>query len=84
MQTNERDTPGVLGSNEGLGAGGSARKPMRTKPAWRYALRYLIDVAVLYCAWAIQFAASGNYAAAFITAAAVGVYGCWCFYDGSA
>ncbi|MDO9071627.1 MAG: hypothetical protein Q7U73_00025 [Rubrivivax sp.] len=57
---------------------------MKTKPLWRYVLRSLIDVAALCCAWAIQFAASGSYAAAFITAVAVGLYGMWCFYDGSA
>ena len=57
---------------------------MKTKPWWRYALRSLIDFAALYVAWAIQFAASGSYAAALITAAAVGAYGVWCFYDGSA
>lgn len=73
-----------LGCSEGLGAGADARRPMRTKPAWRYALRSAVDVVVLYCAWAIQFAASGSYAAAAITATAVGLYGMWCFYDGSA
>lgn len=57
---------------------------MKTKPWWRYALRRLIDVFALYCAWAIQFAASGSYAAATITAIAVGLYGLWCFHDGSA
>lgn len=57
---------------------------MKTKPWWRYALRSLIEVAALYVAFAIQFAASGSTAAAAITAAAVGVYGVWCFYDGSA
>ena len=57
---------------------------MKTKPLWRYALRSVIDIAALCVAWAIQFAASGSHAAAFITAAAVGVYGLWCFYDGSA
>ena len=57
---------------------------MKTKPWWRYALRSLIDVFALYCAWAIQFAASGSYAAATITAIAVGLYGLWCFHDGSA
>jgi hypothetical protein len=49
----------------------------------RIALRTAIDVAALYFAWAIQFAASGSLAAAAITAAAVGLYGLWCFYDGS-
>ena len=57
---------------------------MKTRPWLRYAARYAIDVGALYCAWAIQFAASGSIAAATITAAAVGVYGVWCFYDGSA
>ena len=57
---------------------------MKTKPRWRYALRSLIDMTALYCAWAIQFAASGSYAAATITAVAVGLYGTWRFYDGSA
>ena len=57
---------------------------MKTKPAWRYVLRSLIDLAALYCAWAIQFAVSGSYAAATITAIAVGLYGLWCFHDGSA
>ena len=57
---------------------------MKTKPWWRYAIRSLIDLAAIYVAGAIQFAASGSHAAAFITAAAVGVYGIWCFYDGSA
>ena len=56
---------------------------MKTKPWWRYALRSLIDVTVLYVAWGIQFAASGSHAAAAITAVAVGVYGTWCFYDGA-
>ena len=49
---------------------------------WR-ALRAVIDMVALYCAWAIQIAASGNYAAALITAVGVGAYGMWCFYDGS-
>ena len=57
---------------------------MKTKPLWRYALRSLIDVVVLYVAWSIQFAASGSYEAAAIPAVAVGVYGAWCFYDGAA
>lgn len=48
----------------------------------RLVLRSVLDSAALYCAWAIQFAASRNYAAAFITAIAVGLYGMWCFYDG--
>jgi hypothetical protein len=51
---------------------------------WRRVLRTVIDLTALYCAWAIQFAASGSYAAATITAVAVGLYGLWCFYDGSA
>ncbi len=57
---------------------------MKTKPWWRYTLRTTIDLAALYCAFAIQFAASGSYAAALITAVAVGLYGCWCYFDGSA
>lgn len=56
----------------------------RVRRWWWRVLRTVIDLAALYCAWAIQFSASGSYAAAFITAAAVGLYGLWCFYDGSA
>ena len=56
----------------------------RVRRWWRYAIRSLIDFAAIFVAWAIQFAASGSYAAAFITATAVGIYGMWCFYDGSA
>lgn len=48
----------------------------------RRLLRAAIDLFALYCAWAIQFACTGSYAAASITAVAVGLYGCWCFYDG--
>ena len=50
----------------------------------RQALRTTIDLAAIYAAFAIQFAASGSFAAAFITGGAVGLYGLWCFYDGSA
>lgn len=83
--TTPHDAQGVgPGCNDPLGAAAGVRKPMRTQPWWRYVLRSLIDVFAMYCAWAIQFAASGNYAAAFITAVAVGVYGAWCFFDGSA
>ena len=57
---------------------------MKKKSWLRYALRSMIDLTSMYCAWAIQFAASGSYAAATITALAVGLYGTWCFYDGSA
>lgn len=56
----------------------------RVRRWWWSVLRTVIDLAALYCAWAIQFAASGSYVAAFITAGAVGLYGLWCFYDGSA
>jgi len=50
----------------------------------RQALRTTIDLAAIYAAFAIQFAASGSFAAAFITGGAVGLYGAWCYYDGSA
>ena len=80
----QSDPPALVGLSEGLGAGAGARRPMRPKPWWRYVLRSLIDVFALYCAWAIKFAASGSYGAATITAVAVGLYGVWCFFDGSA
>lgn len=51
-------------------------------PMVRRLLRFAIDVSALYCAWAIQFACTGSYAAALLTTAAVALYGCWCFYDG--
>ena len=50
---------------------------------WRRVLRPVIDIAALYVAWSVQFAASGSHAAAAITASAVGAYGLWCFYDGA-
>ena len=46
-------------------------------------LRSLIDFAAIYAAISIQLSASGSWPAAVITGAAVGLYGLWCFYDGS-
>lgn len=48
----------------------------------RKVLRSVFDISAIYAAWAIQFAASGSYAASAITAVAVGLYGLWCFHDG--
>lgn len=48
----------------------------------RSILSVLIDIAALYAAWAIQFAASGSYAAAFVTTAGLGAYGAWVWFDG--
>jgi hypothetical protein len=50
----------------------------------RMLLRWAIDTAALYVAFSIQLAASGSVAAAVITAVGVGLYGVWCFYDGTA
>ena len=55
----------------------------RARYWWWKALRSVIDIFALYVAWSIQFAASGSYVAAAITAVAVCLYGVWCFYDGS-
>ena len=49
----------------------------------RQVFRGAVDGAAIFTAWSVQFAASGSYAAATITAAAVAVYGAWCFYDGA-
>lgn len=48
------------------------------------ALRFVIDMAVMFLAFSLQYAASGNLIAAIITSAAVVIYGCWCFFDGFA
>ena len=45
-------------------------------------VRAVIDIAAIYVAWCIQFAASGNLWASAITAAGVALYGLWCFADG--
>ena len=48
----------------------------------RQIARGLIDAAALFAAFAIQWSASQSLAASFATMGLLGVYACWCYWDG--
>ena len=50
--------------------------------SFRRLMRSLLDASAMCAGFAIQYAASGSFPAACITAAFVGLYGAWCFFDG--